>query len=309
MIDLFTFLLERAPPDEIDSLDACYSTLESLDCDLDASIDRAAAGGFSMDRLGYAFVAGYRAALRAIDPSLSRASLCATEEGGAHPRAIRTTLASRDGAFALDGTKTFATLASFADVLLVVASRGEGKDGRKSLQIARIPRTREGVTVADRAPLAFAPEVPHARVTFANVRVAPDEILEGDGYERVLKPFRTIEDLHVAASSVGYVVRLARGEGGEGRRVVERALAALAALRELSRAPLGAPVHVALAGALGEAVAIARDVRLDRAPEIVRARWQRDCPLLTVAQTVREMRLEAAWRAVSAARSVKVPYT
>src|SRR5205814_202856 len=54
-------------------------------------IEEAIVGGFAADRLGYAFAAGYEAALRALVPDLPRdtvASLCITERGGAHPAAI-----------------------------------------------------------------------------------------------------------------------------------------------------------------------------------------------------------------------------
>src|SRR5262245_6416593 len=57
--------------------------------------ERAAAGGFASDRLGFAFATGYQAALVALCPELPAdhvSGLCATEEGGNHPRAIQTRL-------------------------------------------------------------------------------------------------------------------------------------------------------------------------------------------------------------------------
>jgi hypothetical protein len=57
------------------------------------SVDRALAGGFEADRLGYAFASGYQAACRAAFPTLADGqprALCATESGGVHPRAIAT---------------------------------------------------------------------------------------------------------------------------------------------------------------------------------------------------------------------------
>src|SRR5437588_11886352 len=121
---ILRFLLDEAASVEpMDSVEACQARIAPLDARFSSTVDRAAAGGFVADRIGYAFLAGYRAALARLDPTLSRASLCATEEGGAHPRAIKTRLApQRDGAFVLDGEKTFATLASAAETLLVVAS-------------------------------------------------------------------------------------------------------------------------------------------------------------------------------------------
>jgi acyl-CoA dehydrogenase len=294
---IFRFLLEEdvavAP---MDSVESCHARIAPLDARFSNTVDRAAAGGFVADRIGYAFLAGYRAALSKLDPTLSRASLCATESGGAHPRAIQTRLEAVDGsdAFVLDGEKSFATLASAAETLLVVASRGE-RDGRNWLQIARIPSRREGVTIRDRDPVAFAPEIPHARVAFRRVRVEPNEILEGDGYERFLKPFRTIEDIHVMAAWLGHVVRLVRAHE-ESRELAERALSTLASLRTIGgEDPSNPETHIVLAGALAQAGELAGTVMLARAAEPVRTRWQRDLPLLAVAGTVRSLRREAAW--------------
>jgi len=298
-MDILGHLLS-APPEShaIDSPRACFDLLEPVDPSFSSTVDRAAAGGFLADRLGYAFLAGYRAALARLAPSLSRASLCATESAGAHPRAIATRLQqSSDPNFhVLTGEKTFATLASVADVLLVVASRGE-EGGRNRLVVARIPASRPGITIREREPAAFAPEIPHARVSFEAVRVEAAEVLEGDGYLQVLKPFRTIEDIHVAAAWLGHVVRLARLHGND-RGILERALASLAALRELGgRDPLEPAVHVTLAGVFADAVAVARAVDLSAADEATRARWSRDFPLFEVAGAARELRREAAHRA------------
>jgi alkylation response protein AidB-like acyl-CoA dehydrogenase len=297
-VDILRHLLSETPPTSpIDSPRACFDLLEPLDSTFQSTVDRAAAGGFIADRLGYAFLAGYRAALTRLDPKVRRASLCATESAGPHPRAISTRLRqSSDPNFhVLTGEKTFATLASVAETLLVVASVGE-KEGRNQLVVARVPAGRAGVVIRDREPLAFAPEIPHARVTFADVRVAPEEVLDGDGYERLLKPFRTIEDVHVTAASLGHIVRVARLYG-EPREIVERSLASLSALRELAtHDPLDPALHVALAGVLAEAAAVAQRLELGAADEAIRARWARDLPLLGVAGAVRELRREAAHR-------------
>lgn len=293
---ILRFLIEEdtnvAP---IASVDECHARIAPLDARFTHGVDRAAAGGFVADRIGYAFLAGYRAALSKLDPTLSRASLCATESGGAHPRAIETRLEPRGDAFVLNGEKTYATLASAADVLLVIASRGKDGD-RNQLQIARIPSKREGVTIRDRDPIAFAPEIPHARVSFRDVRVEPSEILEGDGYTGYLKPFRTIEDVHVMAAWLGHVVRLARAHD-EPREIAEKALAAIAALRTIADAePLDPGTHIALAGVIAVAAELAPALTLAKADEAVRTRWQRDLPLLAVAGAARSARLEAAYR-------------
>jgi len=63
--------------------------------------DRAVAGGFLADRVAYAFANGYHSALLGLVPSLSPdafPALCITEEGGGHPRMIKSRLAPIDPA-------------------------------------------------------------------------------------------------------------------------------------------------------------------------------------------------------------------
>jgi hypothetical protein len=77
-----------------------------------------------------------------------------------------------------------------------------------------------GVAIGSRKPLPFAPELPHGTVTLRSVLVrdtsltslspSTSVVLSGDGYVRWLRPFRTIEDIHVQAAFVAYVIRSAR---------------------------------------------------------------------------------------------------
>ena len=152
------------------------------------TVEDAVSGGAAADRLGVAFAAGYAAALRALVPDLprgERAALCATEEGGGHPRAI---LARFDGA-TVTGRKTFVTGGLDAVRLLVVA-----RDGGDVLRLVSVSARGPGVVFVPLPPTPFAPEVGHAALQLEG---APAELLPGDGYTDYLKPFRTIEDLHV----------------------------------------------------------------------------------------------------------------
>src|SRR5688500_3058897 len=119
------------------------------------SIDRAIAGGCAADRPAWAFASGYQEALRRLLPELgeARAALCATEAGGAHPRAIETRL---DGD-RLTGAKQFVTLGSRADQLLIIASVGRGAD-RNQLALVRIPAGRAGVRLDELPAAPFVPE-------------------------------------------------------------------------------------------------------------------------------------------------------
>lgn len=267
------------------------------------TIDAALIGGLHSDRLAWAFLAGYQAALRALDPALPEgalAALCATEARGAHPRDIQATARREGGERVLDGEKVFATLAAEADVLLVVASEGLDPEGRNRLVAVRVPAGAPGVS---RAPtlreLPFAPELSHLLVRLSGVHVPEAEVLPGDGYEDALKPFRSLEDAHVFAACLAYLCGVA-GRSGWPAAFRERAAATALAMRALAAgSPLRSPEsHVALGGllALGREVVEASEALWERAGEAERSRWRRDRPLLEVAGRARAARLEAAWR-------------
>lgn len=269
-------------------------------------LERAVVGGFFADRLGLAFAAGYGAALRALVPSLTEgviAGLCATEAGGAHPSSIATLL-RRDatGAATLDGSKTFATLADEADVLFVVASEGRLESGKNRLRLVRVRTSGAGVRITRRPDLPFAPEIGHAEVVFHDAPVTATDVLPGDGYDVYLKPFRTIEDIHVHAACLGWLVGVA-GRSGWPRAFFEQAAAIALGLTGAAALDPSAPEgHVALAGLLAQTQALVASSEAEWATvdAETRERWQRDRPLLGVAQAARGLRLAAAWRALGA---------
>lgn len=266
----------------------------------DTPVDAALAGGFAADRLGYAFAAGYQAALHALWPSLPPdhvVGFAATEAGGARPSGIQTRLEPAAGGFVLHGEKSWGTLASVADELLVVASVGRDEAGRNRLRVARVSTGAPGVRVEPLPPTPFAPEIPHATVRLDGVHVATEALLPGDGYSDFLKPFRTIEDLHVHAALLGYLIGVGRRAGWPA--VVNERTAALAvAARALAAAtPSDPAVHVALGGVLDLSRQLVADTAAHwmSADEDERERWKRDLPLLAVAQRARSARLARAW--------------
>lgn len=279
-----------APPGD---LEEHLGRVATLGARFEDPIDRAAVGGAIADRLGYAFAAGYGAALQRLVPELGgrRACLAATESGGGHPRAMLTKLEKGR----LVGTKTFATLAPSADEILVVASIGE-RDGKNELRVVRVPRERPGITIEPRPPWPVAPEIPHAIVTL-DTAVDEADVLPGDGYDRYLKPFRTIEDVHVMAATVGYLLGVGRGSWP--REVHEALCASYAAFRALGAAdPSHFGTHIALAGAHAELRRTIGALDWSTVDATVRERWERDAPLLEVAGKARDARREAAWRAL-----------
>ena len=295
---------QAAAPAPIPDLDTFWQRHRSAAAGLVLPIERAVAGGFAADRLGYAFAAGYTEALHQLLPALgqTRAALAATEAGGVHPRAIAAQLSAAPGGSLLSGDKTFVTLGTQATELLVVASAGLYPGGRNRLVLCRIPATRPGVTFKELPATPFAPEIPHAALQLRQVAVADSERLPGDAYERYLKPFRTVEDLHVHAALLGWLLQLARGAAWPRQRQQELVLLITAVLR-LGTGPADDPtLHIALGGLLAGCQRFLGEVEplWQQVEPTARSRWERDRPLLQVAGKARAQRLEVAWERVLA---------
>jgi len=291
----------------IASVEAWWTRHRQARAALELPFDRAISGGAACDRLGYAFASGYHEALRALVPTLApdqKAGLCITEEGGAHPKAIQARLSSAgQGAWRLNGRKRYASLATHADVLLVAARLEEPHAARPVLRIVSVPARAEGVRLETMPSMSFVPEIPHAQLDLEDVHVDSGRVLPGDGYAMYIKPFRTVEDVHVHGALLGYLIRSAR-QFRFGDEVLARLLAIGASLRGLAvRASesgdwLSPMLHLELAGVLAETreLALAHEPLWANAPGAERERWQRDLPLLNVAESARAKRTEVAWQ-------------
>lgn len=278
---------------------------------------QAIAGGFDADRVGWAFAAGYQAALRRLCPDLPAdavAALCVTEEAGNRPRDIATRLEplepAEGGGWRLTGAKRWTTLGPAGTLLLVAARLTDAADGvagvdgergaRPRLKVARVPVPAPGLAVEPMAGIGFVPEVPHARLRFDGVAVAADALLPGDGYDAVVKPFRTIEDVHVTLAVLAYLLREARARRWPAA-IAERLAALMLLLAELGAAPPdAAAMQVALEGALQLAHALYAEAgtlfAAAGADDPGAARWARDQPLFAVARAARALRAERAWQ-------------
>lgn len=299
--DPIAALLGRSPEAApLPSLDAWRARHDDATRGAARPIDEAILGGFAADVPGFAFASGYRAAVRALAGGLAGpglVTLSVTERGGAHPRAIEATLRPVDGGLELRGEKRWATLAPAADALLVVAREGEADDGRPRLAVVRVDARAPGVVIAPMPATPFAPEIPHAEVRLDGVRVAADARLPGDGWDAWVKPFRTVEDVHVHAAIAAWIVRVAR-RAGLPRDVVAELVAVVALARDLaSRPPSDPATHVALGGA----IALARraidafEAESSRLDEATRSIWARDRALLAIAERARASRLARAF--------------
>lgn len=244
---------------------------------------RAREAGAAAQTVGQAFLGGYRAALTALTQDERPGALCVTEEGPPHPRAIACTWAGGR----LTGTKRYVTGASTAEVLYVAARAGQDGD-RAQLVVVAVDPSATGVTLEVQPPTPFVPDVDHAVVTFASAPTG--DPMPGDGWADVVKPFRTVEDVHVLTALAAWMA--VRTGDREAREDLE---AALAALDALSRVDPSDPVgHLALAGVL-RAVGPALERGGEALDAGARAGWLRDRALLRVAGSAREARRQAAW--------------
>lgn len=290
-------LLElRAPAHE--TLDSWWRATEEPRASFDRPVDRALLGGALADRVGFAFVGGYQAALEALfgrSPGIT--SLCVTEAVGIRPQDIATTLKETSpGAFVVTGRKKWATGGPLAKSLLVAASTGTDDLGRNHLRMVRIPADAKGVKIIP-VTATFVPEIPHSEVELDGVEVSEADVLPGDGYAQYIKPFRTVEDAHVHAALLGYVVGVAR-RIKVARDLIEQLLAAALAIRAVALAdPRSPATHIALAGSLSQIAHVVGEVELrwedSEGPEWTR--WLRDRAIFRVAGAARAARREKAW--------------
>lgn len=284
-------LLESRPP-AVDSLATWWTATAAPRATFDTTLDRALVGGALADRLGFAFASGYGEALRALVPGLEGVTaLCITEAGGNHPKAIETKLVPAGDGYVVSGHKKWATVGSLASTLLVCATVGQHR-----LRMVRVAANAPGVTITPMSAM-FVPEIPHAEVTLDRVAVSAFDVLPGDGYDEYVKPFRTIEDVHVHAALLGYLVGVARRKNFA-HDVIERLLALAMTTRAAGLADAkAATTHLALAGTFS---LVARELAAVEAlwsvaPDDEWQRWRRDRPLLQVASKARDARRAKAW--------------
>jgi acyl-CoA dehydrogenase len=262
-------------------------------------IHQAIVGGFVADRVGWAFASGYQAALRALFPDAPPdriCALCVTEADGNDPKAIKSSLRKQPDHWTLNGSKRWTTLGPDGALFFVAARDEAASVERPAIKLVNVLSDAPGLKIESMPPTRFVPEVPHARLQFENLRVS--DILPGDGSDQYVKPFRTVEDIHVQAAVLSYLMR-------EGQRLswpegwLERLSALLASLGKIADMPAAeAETHIALAGALAIGAGLIGETEefwKRAATDPAALRWARDRELLTVAGKAREMRTKRAW--------------
>lgn len=275
------------------------------------SAAQALLGGFDADRVGWAFASGYQAALRALLPDLPAdavAAFCVTEEAGNRPRDIHTRITpAADGTVSISGAKRWTTLGPDSSVLLIVGALPSTEAAsRPQLKVARVDAGTPGLQLLPMPETRFVPEVPHARVQLDAVKVDAAALLPGDGYERYVKPFRSIEDAHVTLAVLAYLLREARHRGWP-PAFAERLCAVMVVLADLAESPAAAAApaaHVVLAGALACAHALYAEAGTlwgQASDDPAAQRWQRDVALFAVASSARGQRAARAWERLQGA--------
>ena len=266
-------------------------------------IARALLDGGRAPNLAFAFGAGYQAAIHALFPAFDDdllSAICVTEKGGGHPRAIKARLTPDGEAWTLSGEKHFITLGEEAHRLIIAASRGVDEAGLNDIAMVAVARRAQGVTLTSMPSLGMISEIGHGALRLDAARVEAASVLDGDGYRRYIRPFRTVEDIHVHAAVLGYLITEGRSQGWA-PSLLESLVAAAMCLRGLAAAPASAPTtHVALAGAMTWLHALLGEV--DEAFEASGGDgaegWRRDRPLMSIAQRARRRRAESAWSAL-----------
>lgn len=271
---------------------------------------RAIIGGALADRAAWVFAAGYQAAVRAllrgqpdVVPPTAMSAFCVTEETGNRPADIKCRLEPTPSGYRLFGAKRWATLGPASNVLLVAARLPPHDAARPQLRMVRVSTDAPGVTITMMPPTRFIPEVPHARLTFDGVELASTDVLPGDGYEHYVKPFRTLEDIHLTVAVLAYLLAEAgRRQWPAGWR--ERALFSLLGFETLSRLDPAAPLtHLMLTGALAGSDRLIEEAHPLWAltpDEPTSQRWVRDASLFGVASGVRKQRALRAWERLAA---------
>lgn len=265
-------------------------------------VDRALSGGFAADRPTWAFAAGYQAALQRLLPGADPAriaAICISEKGGPHPARIHCRLKKdpeAESRWRLDGTKAFVSGAGGAEILYVAASAGMTPQGRNRLRMVSVSAESAGVTVFPHPSLGMIPEMPHGQVRFEAVSLANEALWPGDGYAGAIKPFRTLEDLHVMGAFLGWLFAVGRRFGWPAS-TKETLVSLMVAVRSLALAPpLDPHVHIALGGLLAQVHVLLDEIAplWQGAGARDREWWLRDRKVLDVADTPRQRRLDAA---------------
>ena len=270
------------------ALDDWFAALQALGAA--GPFELAVLGGRVAATPGLAFLAGYQAALRRLWPAAPEGlgALCATEDRKLRPADMQTRLAGLQ----VTGRKDFVIAGAAASWLLVPA-RDEAPGERPKLSLCVVGCGERGVVVEGGPALPLVPDIPHGRLRLDNVTCRR---LAGDGWDAYVKPFRTLEDLHVLTALVGWLYGVGL-ESGWPQRLQLQLAGILAGAAEVSRlSPMEAGTHLLLASLSLQFDTLADDVdgALATGPALWLKLWRRDRGVLQLARGAQAKRLAQA---------------
>ncbi len=172
-------------------------------------------------------------------------SFAVSEPGhGARPKLLTTRAWKQNEGYELNGEKTYLTNGPIAGVFIVVAVTDQ-QTPLKRFTAFVVPRTAEGVAVAQPLAMNFLKPSPHGGIKLTNCRVGRESVLgtEGNAWKDLVVPLGEIEDVVMAGPALGGMSAVLTG--------------LTAALREVSPEP-----DAALSGELGVASALLQTLRV-----------------------------------------------
>jgi acyl-CoA dehydrogenase len=199
--------------------------------------------------------------------------------------------------FSLNGKKKYITCAKEADFFLVAASVGISDDGKNNIRMIKIDSKTPGITIVPMKDIHLVPEISHCELIFTDVKIFESDLLPGDGYTDYIKPFRTIEDLHISACILGYLFQNAcRYDWGTD--IKEIILGRIVSVRNLALSNPTAPaVHIVTGDVLKQIKELFKLLEpfWEKVGGEAKQDWDRDKILMTIADKARTRRLQTAW--------------
>lgn len=270
-------------------------------------LERAMVGGFMADRLAFAFLAAYQAALQKHFPFLNPTQLsafCVSEQGGSKPKAMNTLLRAEKQGYLINGAKTFVTCADNAQCLLVAVRDALSDAERPQIKIVVLDAKAAGVCVEEDKVLPFMPELQRGRLQLRDCYCPIEAVLSGDGYALHVKPFSPLEAFFVMAAGVGYLLALARQYDWPDV-FVEQCVCLLHAIQSADFDRPENSVNQLLLNALRQQLrALVEQTEQaqfwHKVDEDTKTRWLRDKSMLMFSDRAHTIRLERAWQQLRA---------
>jgi len=123
---------------------------------------------------------------------------------GPHPKLLKTFANANEHGFCLNGEKTYLTNGPIADVYIVIAI-SEIKDNRKHYSAYIVTDENKGFSRTSSLTFPFVQTSPHGGIIMKNCQVSDTHLLgeSNTAYEKMVKPFREIEDTLMMGPIIG----------------------------------------------------------------------------------------------------------